>query len=135
MTPETKARIKIDEKLIEAGYVVQDMSDFNPVASLGVAVREFPTSSGPVDYLLFINKIPCGVIEAKASKKAESLTSVAEQSKRYIESDLKFIKSKTNIRFAYEATDIITHFCDYYDQKARSREVFLFISPKHCCHG
>lgn len=130
MTPETKARIKIDEKLIEAGYIVQDMSEFNPAASLGVAVREFPTSSGHVDYLLFINKIPCGVIEAKASKKAESLTSVAEQSKRYIESDLKFIKSKTNIRFAYEATDIITHFCDYHDKKARSREVFSFHQPE-----
>ena len=94
MTPETKARTQIDRKLTESGYVVQDFAEFNPVASLGVVVREYPTSSGPVDYLIFVNKIPCGVIEAKKTQAAESLTSVAEQSKRYIESDLKFIKSE-----------------------------------------
>ena len=130
MTPEAKARIEIDKKLEASGYAVQDFKDFNPNASLGVAVREYPTSSGPVDYLIFVNKIPCGVIEAKKSQLAESLTSVAEQSKRYIESDLKFIKSETHIRFAYEATDLITHFCDYDDDKPRSREVFTFHRPE-----
>ena len=65
MTPEAKAREVIDRKLEEVGYVIQDMSEFNPAESLGVAVREFPTNSGPVDYLLFINRMPVGVIEAK----------------------------------------------------------------------
>ena len=102
MTPEAKARLVIDKKLTECGYVLQDMSEFNPAASLGVAVREYPTDSGPVDYLLFINKMPVGVVEAKETSKGESLTTVAEQSKRYIESDLKFIKTQTHIRFAYE---------------------------------
>ena len=46
MTPETKARIQIDRKLTESGYVVQDFAEFNPAASLGVVVREYPTSSG-----------------------------------------------------------------------------------------
>ena len=55
MTPEAKARLVIDKKLAECGYVLQDMSEFNPAASVGVAVREYPTDSGPVDYLLFIN--------------------------------------------------------------------------------
>ena len=130
MTPEAKARIQIDKKLEESGYVVQNFKELNLSASLGIAVREYPTSSGPVDYLIFINKIPCGVIEAKKTQLAESLTSVAEQSKRYIESDLKFIKSKTNIRFAYEATDLITHFCDYADDKPCSREIFTFHRPE-----
>lgn len=68
MTPEAKARIEIDKKLKKAGWIVQDMKQFNPAASLGVAVREFPTNSGPVDYLLFIDKTPVGVIEAKAQE-------------------------------------------------------------------
>lgn len=130
MTPEAKARIEIDKKLISVGYTLQDMKEFNPSASLGVAVREFPTESGPVDYLLFINKIAVGVIEAKATNKAESLTSVADQSKRYAESGLKFMKTIPNIRFAYEATDLITHFCDYQDKKYSSREVFSFHKPE-----
>lgn len=130
MTPEAKARLVIDKKLAECGYVLQDMSEFNPAASLGVAVREYHTDSGPVDYLLFINKVSVGVVEAKATNKGESLTTVAEQSKRYIESDLKFVKTQTHIRFAYEATDVLTHFCDYDDEKARSREVFSFHQPE-----
>ncbi len=130
MTPETKARIEIDKKLIASGYVVQDMKLFNPSASVGVAVREFPTNSGPVDYLLFIDKIPIGVIEAKATDKGEKLTDVAEQSKRYAESGLKYFKGQPSIRFAYESTDVITHFCDYNDEKYRSREVFAFHKPE-----
>ena len=36
MTPEAKARLAIDEKLEACGYVVQDVEEFNPTASLGV---------------------------------------------------------------------------------------------------
>lgn len=49
MTPEQKAREAIDEKLRQSGWVIQDVKTFNPSASLGIAVREFPTSTGPVD--------------------------------------------------------------------------------------
>lgn len=130
MTPEAKARMEIDKKLEQAGWLIQDMKQFNSMASSGVAVREFPTNSGPVDYLLFINKIPVGVIEAKARDKGETLLSVAEQSKRYAESGLKYVSGIPSIRFAYEATDLITYFCDYQDDKARSREVFSFHRPE-----
>jgi len=131
MTPEAKARKAIDKKLLDAGYVLQDMkTSFNPAASLGVAVREFQTKSGPVDYLLFINRIPVGVIEAKASDKGMNLTTVADQSKRYAESGLKNMTAIPDIRFAYEATDVLTYFIDYHDEKARSREVFSFHRPE-----
>ena len=80
MTPEAKARVNIDNMLTESGYVLQDMKSFNRTASLGVAVREFPTNSGPVDYLLFIGGAPVGVIEAKAEEKGFSMSVVAEQS-------------------------------------------------------
>ena len=130
MTPEAKARKNIDKMLVEAGYVLQDINGFDRTASLGVAVREFPTQSGPVDYLLFISGTPVGVVEAKAEDKGFSLTTVAEQSKRYAESGLKHLSAKPDIRFAYESTGIITNFCDYHDQKARSREVFAFHRPE-----
>lgn len=130
MTPEAKAREIIDKKLSEAGYAVQDMSQLNPAASLGVAVREYPTKSGPVDYLIFIDKKPVGVVEAKPTNKGETLTSAAEQSKRYAESGLVGMPTIPDIRFAYESTDILTHFIDYHDQKARSREVFTFHKPE-----
>ncbi|MDR0500898.1 MAG: DEAD/DEAH box helicase family protein [Coriobacteriales bacterium] len=130
MTPEAKARVTIDKMLEASGYVLQDMKQFNRTASLGVAVREFPTQSGPVDYLLFVNGAPVGVVEAKAEDKGVSLSTVAEQSKRYAESGLKHMPDIPDIRFTYESTGAVTNFCDYHDQKARSREVFSFHRPE-----
>lgn len=130
MTPEAKARETIDKKLKEVGYVIQNISEFNPAESLGVAVREFPTNSGPVDYLIFINKKPVGVIEAKRTEDGQNLVSVAEQSFRYVDSGLKYVVNQPKLRFAYEATDIIVRFCDYSDVKSKSREVFTFHKPE-----
>ena len=130
MTPEAKARANIDKMLIEAGYTLQDMSGFNRTAALGVAVREFPTNSGPVDYLLFVSGMPVGIVEAKAENKGFSLTGVAEQSKRYAESGLKYLSDIPNIQFTYETTGLKTNFCDFNDEKARTREVFSFHRPE-----
>ena len=49
MSPEEKAHLVIDQKLIQSGWIVQDLNELNPSAALGVAVREFPTSTGEVD--------------------------------------------------------------------------------------
>ena len=89
MTPEAKAREIIDKRLEQSGWVLQDMRQFNPLASLGVAVREYPTSTGPVDYALFVGQIPVGVVEAKASEKGENLLAAEEQSARYASSIFK----------------------------------------------
>ena len=45
MTPETKARQQIDQKLEQAGWTIQDMKQLNLGAAVGVAVREYPTST------------------------------------------------------------------------------------------
>ena len=86
MTPEEQARVVIDKKLVQAGWVVQDLKQLNPKASLGVVVREFPTSTGPVDYALFVNGTPVGVIEAKKDDLGENITTVETQSGRYANS-------------------------------------------------
>ena len=130
MSPEEKARLVIDQKLMAAGYVVQDVKEFNPKASLGVAVREWQTTTGPCDYLIFVGGVPCGLIEAKEHNKGGELTAVAEQTKRYAQSEFKYAASNIDIRFAYEATDVLTRFCDYHDKDYRSREVFSFHKPE-----
>ena len=63
MTPEAKARLLIDQKLEQAGWIIQDKNQINLGAGLGIAVREYPTDSGPADYVLFIDRKPVGVIE------------------------------------------------------------------------
>ncbi|MEI6579865.1 MAG: DEAD/DEAH box helicase family protein, partial [Eubacteriales bacterium] len=130
MDPEARARLAIDEKLKQAGWALQDMKEFNPAASLGIAVRSFQTDTGPVDYLLFVDKIPVGVIEAKAADKGEKITTVEEQSKRYATSGIKWMLNSKPLRFTYEATDVLTRFTDHKDEKARSRELFSFHRPE-----
>lgn len=130
MTPEEKARSVIDNKLRQSGWVIQDLQKLNLSASLGIAVREFPTSTGEVDYALFVDGAPIGVVEAKREEAGESITDVEMQSGRYAGSTFKWVKSDYVIRFAYEATDKLVRFTDYKDIKYRSRRVFSFHRPE-----
>lgn len=130
MTPEERARELIDKRLEQSGWVIQDMRQVNPMASLGVAVREYPTSTGPVDYALFVDGIPVGVVEAKKDDLGETITTVEKQTDRYANSRFKYINIDYRIRFAYEATGELTRFTDYNDIKYRSRRVFSFHRPE-----
>ena len=105
MSPEEKARLVIDQKLIQSGWMIQDMKHLNLSSALGVAVREFPTSTGEVDYALFVDGTPVGVVEAKRTESGEKITTVEDQSVRYAGSKFKRIKGDLSIRFAYETTD------------------------------
>lgn len=95
MSPEEKARLVIDQKLIQSGWVIQDLNELNLSAALGVAVREFPTSTGEVDYALFIDGIPVGVAEAKRTETGENITAVEGQSARYAGSTFKWVAGST----------------------------------------
>ncbi len=64
-TPEQKARDNIDEMLGRAGWLAQDKKKIDFSASFGIAIREYQTDVGSADYVLFINKEPVGVVEAK----------------------------------------------------------------------
>ena len=130
MTPEEKARRVIDDKLRQSGWVIQDLNRLNLSVSLGVAVREFPTSTGEVDYALFVDGRPVGVVEAKCSEAGQSITDVEVQSGRYAKSSFKWVKNDYVIRFVYEATDKLIRFTDYKDIKYRSRAVFSFHRPE-----
>ena len=129
MSPEEKARQEIDKQLTELGYVIQDMADLDLTAARGVIVREYPTDTGPVDYLIFIDGDPIGIIEAKEIKKGEKLVvEVEKQTNRYKNSKFLHLPN-ADIRFVYESTGEITRFTDYYDEDYRSREIFTFHSP------
>ena len=81
-TPEAKARKQIDKQLIAAGWIIQNRSDFDRTAGVGVAVREFLMDDNTeADYLLFVDGKACGVVEAK--KVGESLSGVENQSNGY----------------------------------------------------
>ncbi len=82
MTPEQKARQQIDRQLEQAGWIVQDYR-MNITAGLGVAVREFPLTTGHADYMLYADAMAIGVVEAKP--KGHTLTGVETQSGKYLD--------------------------------------------------
>jgi type I restriction enzyme R subunit len=129
ITPEGNARQEIDKNLIKAGWTIQDKNQINLSAGLGVAVREYPTESGPADYILFINQKPVGVIEAKRPEEGLHLTSHEDQTAKYAESQLKWCVNKETLRFRYESTGIVTRFTDIKDKIHQSRPIFNFQQP------
>jgi Type I site-specific restriction-modification system, R (restriction) subunit and related helicases len=130
MTPETQARQLIDQKLEQAGWVIQDVKQLNLGAAVGVAVREYPTDTGPADYVLFVNRNAVGVIEAKKDSAGENITVTENQTARYATAALKWRKDDTPLRFLFEATGQIIRFTDNADPAPRSREIFHFFKPE-----
>ena len=86
--PEDIARDRIDKRLELAGWVVQDIKTFNPAAGRGLAVREYPTDTGPADYVLLVDRQPVGVIEAKRDEEGQRITEHETQTERYARSSL-----------------------------------------------
>jgi type I restriction enzyme R subunit len=134
-TPEARARAEnIDRLLREAGWAVQRFKQMNIGAARGVAVREFPTPTGPVDYLLYVDGEAIGTLEAK--KEGITLTSVEPQSKRYSDGFAEAAAEKgypywaLPLPFHYMSTGIETAFVDLRDPEPRPRDVFAFHRPE-----
>src|SRR5215213_2074394 len=100
-SPEQKARHRIDKLLEQCGWIVQDMAEMNISAGSGIAVREFPLSTGFADYLLYVDGKAIGVVEAKPE--GHTLTGVETQSGKYTDglpANLPHIRLP--LPFAYE---------------------------------
>ncbi len=109
--------------------MVQDYRQMNISAGLGVAVREFPLTTGDADYLLYADAKAIGVIEAKPE--GHTLTGVESQSAKYTTGCLPNLPHyHLPLPFAYESTGTETQFTNGLDPDPRSREVFTFHRPE-----
>jgi type I restriction enzyme R subunit len=128
---EARARREIDKQLAAAGWTVQGKDEIDVNAGPGVATREFPLEKphGRVDYLLFVDGQPVGVIEAKAE--GTTLVEVEHQSGKYVEGLPEWMEPPLYpLPFIYESTGTETRFTNGYDPDARSRRVFTFHRPE-----
>lgn len=86
MTPEEKARVKINRWFEDAGWQVVNRDEFEPTMS-AVAVREGLLKGNlEADYLMFINGKVCGVLEAKREEVNVESYMVSEQVSTYAKS-------------------------------------------------
>ena len=127
--PEQQARDIIDAELVRCGWVIQHKNQLNLNAGVGVAISEYQTDIGPADYVLFVNKQPVGIIEAKRAEEGVHLTIHEEQTEGYRTAKLKYLDNQP-LFFGYESTGEVTRFTDYRDPKPRSRPVFTFHRPE-----
>lgn len=83
---EDETRVLIDQQLIDMGWQADTENlryakGARPIANENRAIAEWPTDSGPADYVLFMGLTPVAVVEAK--KTAINVYSAIDQSKRY----------------------------------------------------
>ena len=79
MTPEEKARQKIDQWFTDAGWKVVDRNNYEPNCT-AVAIREGLLKGNlEADYFLFINGKAVGVLEAKREEIDPFSNTVCEQ--------------------------------------------------------
>ena len=105
------------------------MKSINLFAGKGIAIKEYKTEIGPADYILFVEKKPAGVIEAKKEDEGIHLTVTEEQSNSYSKSKLKYLDNNP-LPFIFESTGTITRFTNLQDLKPRSRDIFTFYKPE-----
>ncbi len=83
---EADTRLLIDAQLREAGWEADSTAlryalGGRPEQGKCKAIAEWPTASGPVDYVLFVGLVAVAVVEAK--KQTKDVPSVLVQSRRY----------------------------------------------------
>lgn len=128
--PEQLARDIIDSALLRSGWIIQDKDKINLNVSSGIVVRYYLTQDGKeTDYVMFLDKKPVGVIEAKREEEGVRMTVHESQSEEYATSKLKYLNNDP-LPFVYESTGEVTRFTDFRDPKPRSRPVFTFHRPE-----
>jgi type I restriction enzyme R subunit len=83
---EAATRAIIDEQLRNRGWMADSSTmtyaaGTRPVKNQNMAIAEWPTSSGPADYALFVGTVLVGVVEAK--RQSKNVSAALTQSERY----------------------------------------------------
>jgi type I restriction enzyme R subunit len=120
---------RIDPTLKAAGWQVAD-ADTAAADSLGpLAVREFETANGPVDYALIDTGDPIGVVEAKKlSLGPQGVLTQAERYARGIDQQPRY-QGEYGVPFLYATNGEVIWFHDVRHPLNRSRQVSGFHTP------
>lgn len=131
MTPEEKARVKIDRSLVDAGWSVVDRDDYEPTMQ-AVAVREaIMGGNREADYLLFLHGKAVGVLEAKREDCDITSDKVSEQVTAYARSaphSYPALMSPLPLLYKANGRDIL--FADCRHPEARFDHVMRIHTPR-----
>ena len=131
MTPEEKARVKIDQMFEDAGWKVVDRDFYSPTMT-AAAIREgLLEGNREADYFLFINGKAVGVLEAKREEVDVASSKVCEQAIRYT----RFVPPCYQaygrpLPFIYQSNGVTTYFRDCRIEDSDLEEINRILTPK-----
>ena len=130
MTPEEKARQKIDQWFAEAGWKVINREDYEPTCT-AVAIREGLLKGNlEADYFLFINGKAVGVLEAKREDIDALSDKVCEQAVLYAKSVPHIYQAyQKPLPFIFTSNGKELFFCDFRKQEQSFRQIMAIPTP------
>lgn len=130
MTPEEKARIKIDQWFADAGWEVINRDEYEPT-STAVAIREGLLKDNlEADYFLFINGKAVGVLEAKREETDAFSSKVCEQAALYAKSVPNIYQTyQKPLPFIFTSNGKELYFCDFREQDHYFKQIMTIPTP------
>ena len=130
MTPEEKARIKIDQWFADAGWKVVDREDYEPTCT-AVAIREGLLKGNlEADYFLFINGKAVGVLEAKREDIDAFSNKVCEQAALYARNVPNIYQTyQKPLPFIFTSNGKDLYFCDFREQDSYFKQIMSIPTP------
>ena len=131
MTPEEKARVKIDQMFVDAGWKVVDRDFYSPTIT-AAAIREgLLEGNREADYFLFINGKAVGVLEAKREEVNVVSDVVCEQAIRYTRYVPECYQAyERPLPFIYVSNGVNTYFRDCRIKDSDLEEINRIHTPK-----
>ena len=131
MKPEEKARIKIDQMFIDAGWAVVDRDHYAPNIT-AVAIKEGLLKGNlEADYFLFINGKAVGILEAKREEVDVSNNTVCEQAALYVRSVPNCYQAYMKpLPLIYQSNGNVVQFKDYRNADSDYLELNRIHTPK-----
>ena len=113
MTPEEKARVRIDQMFSDAGWKVVSRDEYSPSLTAAAIEEGILQGGKEADYLLFINGKAVGVLEAKKASTDVSSDRVISQAEGYTHKLTKFYQYYANpLPIVYVSNGLVTLFRD-----------------------
>jgi len=130
MTPEEKARQKIDRWFADAGWKVVDREYYEPTCT-AVAIREGLLKGNlEADYFLFINGKAVGVLEAKREETDALASKVCDQAALYARSVPDIYQAyQKPLPFIFTSNGKELYFCDYREKISYFKQIMTIPTP------
>ena len=130
MTPEEKARQKIDQWFADAGWKVINRDEYEPTCT-AVAIQEGLLKGNlEADYFLFINGKAVGVLEAKREETDAFSSKVCEQAALYARSVPNIYQTyQKPLPFIFTSNGKELYFCDFREQNHYFKQIMTIPTP------